>query len=202
MKHAIFLTFAIMIEITVPYIVCPEEIPILCPIPPIVQEIDVTYTETAPPRLSLRSAVPPHQPSPLRPTTARFNLVSIVHTAEFTGSCQASRMTRHNIWIVMVRAADGRSCRAVFGMQRTAAIDVLSYDTVALKGYASQPVTVALAHGVGEPPIPLARLAGRFDLRLALKPIFSCLDPTHIVSIVLDAEGGDTMLQLEDFSIE
>ena len=55
---ATFLGFAILVGLILPSPSWAEEIPILGALPSHVHEIDITYSESAPPRLSFRSSPP------------------------------------------------------------------------------------------------------------------------------------------------
>ena len=175
-----------------------EEIPILGDIPSKIHEIDVTYSEPGPPRLSFRSTgpAPPIAP-PLRPSMTQFDLIPMVKTVTWSGSCDAADIGWPAIWTVTIRPDHARPCQAVMPTRTFAAIDLLSYATVALKGHASTPVTIALADDVGRPPVPIVTVTGHFDIQISLKPMIAHLDLTHIVAIVFEADVEETTLALE-----
>ncbi len=203
MKFAYYLRLAILIGLTLFQIAPAEEIPIPGTIPFDIQEIDITYSETGPPRLSFRFTPPPRPVlPPFRPSTPQFDLLSIIKTANPTEFCETSSAGTARNWTIMFRGAGARRCEAVMNVQGSTAIDVLSYATLAIKGHTAQPVTIALANGPDQPMVPLAQVTRHFDLRLALKPIISRLDPTRVTRIVFEADADNTTLALEHFSLQ
>ena len=203
MKFVSFLSSAILIGFISLSSSGAEDIPILGDIPSKIDEIDLTYSETGPPRLSFRSTPPARPtPPPLRPSTAQFDLLSVLKVMKFAGSCQSTDVERSEILTVTIRADRTRPCQAIMTSQTFAAIDLLSYATVVLKGHASTPVTIALAHDPDQPPVPLAKVTGHFDMRVALKPMIGRLDLTHTMTIVFEAETRATTLTLERFLFE
>lgn len=202
MKFASFLSSAILIGLSSLSSVGAEDIPILGDIPSKIYEIDLTYSETGPPRLSFRSTPPARPtPPPLRPSTAQFDLLSVLKTMKLAGSCQSTDIERPENLTVAIRDR-ARPCQAIMIGQSFTAIDVLSYATVVLKGHASTPVTIALAHDLDQPPVAIAKVTGHFDIRVALKPMIGRLDPTHIMTIVFEADAEPAMLTLARFLLE
>ncbi len=207
MKYASFLSCTTLICCTFLNEVVAEEIPIFGDIPFNIQEIDLTYSETAPPRVSFRSTLParPTVP-PFRPSIGQFDLLPIVKTAKLTGSCEphgeASNTERPGIWTVIIRSDGTHKCQAIMAVQSATAIDVLSYATLTLKGHTSKPVTITLTNGLDRPTVSLARVTGDFDVRLSRKPVLSHLDPTHVTTIVFEGSSGETTLALERFLLE
>ena len=203
MKCACFLNSAILIGLVLLPGAGAEEIPILGDIPSDIHQIDLTYSETGPPRLSFQSTPSARPtPPPLRPSTAQFDLLSVLKSAKLAGSCESVDVEGPGIWAVTIRADRARPCRAVMAAQTSMAIDVLSYATVALKGHTSTPVTVALAQDLDQPAVSLMKVTGHFDMRVALKPMIDRLDPTHITAIVFEADARETALTLERFLLE
>src|SRR5437764_15157890 len=126
MKCAAFLNSAILIGLILVSSAGAEEIPILGDIPSDIHQIDLTYSETSPPRLSFQSTPPARPtPPPLRPSTAQFDLLSVVKAAKLAGSCEATDVERSGIWTVTVRADHARPCQAVMTAHTSTAIDVL-----------------------------------------------------------------------------
>ncbi|MDQ6735150.1 MAG: hypothetical protein M3Z35_13720, partial [Nitrospirota bacterium] len=178
MKFASFLISAILIGLILIPSPGAEEISIVGDIPSDIQQIDLTYSDAGPPRLSFQFRVPPPArptPPPLRPSTAQFDVLSVVKTAKLVGSCETAGVEHPGMWIVLIRADRARPCQAVITAQMSTAIDVLSYATVALKGHTSKPVTLALTHDPDQPTVPLVTVTGHFDIRIALKPIIARL---------------------------
>jgi hypothetical protein len=207
MKLASFLLSAILIGL----ILIPsagagaEEISIYGDIPSDIRQIDLTYSDAGPPRLSFQFQVPPPaRPtlSPFRPSTAQFDVLSVVKAAKLAGSCGATDVQQPGLWAVLVRADRAPPCEVAITVQTSTAIDVLSYATVALKGHTAKPVTFALAHDLDQPAVPLVTVTGHFDIRVALKPIIARLDPTRITTIIFEAKAGETTLTIERFLLE
>jgi hypothetical protein len=196
-----FLSPAILIALTA-MTAAAEDIPIRGDIPIDIQAIDLTYSETGPPRLSFRSTPPPHPAiPPFRPSTPQFDLQSVLNTAALTGSCEASDAGRSGVWAVTIQAGSD-PCRALMEVRKSPAVDVLSYGTMILKGYASQPVIVSLVDGFGQSSVALTRVVGHFDVRMPLKPVISRLDPTHVTAILFEADAGASILSLERFLLQ
>jgi len=100
-----------------------------------------------------------------------------------------------------MRSDKGR-CRAIIQFHKPAALDMLSYPTLVIKGAASSPVMLELGDTIGEQSVPLGHMSGRFDQRLSLTPVMRRLDPTHVTTLVIETEVGHTTFTLEAFSIE
>lgn len=206
MKYASFLGWAILAGCTFLNDLAAEEIPILGAIPFNIQEIDVTYSETAPPRLSFRTTLPA-RPSlaPFRPSIGQFDLLPIVKTAKLTGcetQGEASQTEQPGNLSVLIRADGTNKCHVIMTVQNAMAIDVLSYGTLTLKGHTSHPVTITLISGLEGPTVPLAQVTDDFDVRLSLKSVLSRLDPTHVTTIVFEGSSGETTFVLERVLLE
>jgi hypothetical protein len=198
---AIFLRFAILVGLILPNPSWAEEIPILGALPSDIREIDITYSESGPPRLAFRSSPPPHpSASPYRPSTASFDLLPRLKTAAISGTCHASTTTRAPLWSLTIRS-DKERCRTIIQF-RPAALDLLSYPTLAIKGVTSSPIILQMSDMIGEQLVPLGHVSGRFDQRLSLTPVMRTLDPTHVTTLVIEVETGHANLTLEGFSIE
>jgi hypothetical protein len=79
MNYVSFLRWAILAGCTFLNNAEAEEIPIFGDIPINIQEIDLTYSETAPPRVSFRSTLPARQAlPPFRPSIGQFDLLPII----------------------------------------------------------------------------------------------------------------------------
>src|SRR5690349_19814445 len=137
-----FLSCAILIALTA-MAATAEEIPILGEIPADIQEIDLTYSESGPPRLSFRSTLSPRPVvASFRPSSPQFDLLSVLRTATLTGPCETSQAGQSILWTVTIRAGAADPCQVAVTVQQSAAVDVLPYDTVRLKGYASHPALI------------------------------------------------------------
>lgn len=203
MKYPLLCSCAVLAGCTFLNNAAADEIPILGDIPFNIQEIDLTYSENAPPRVSFRSTLPVRQGlPPFRPSLDSFDLLPIVKTARLAGSCETTGTGRPGTWTITIRPHGVNRCAAIITVQRATAIDMLSYATMAIKGHTSHPVTIALTNGLDQPAVPLARVTGDFDLRLSLKPLLSHLDPTKVTTIVFDGSSGETTLALERFVLE
>ena len=202
MKYAVFLT-SILISCSFLNDVAAEDIPIFGDIPFNIQEIDVTYSDTAPARVSFRPTLPsrPALP-PFRPSNGQFDLLPIVKTAKLGGSCEAQGTGRRGTWTVIIRPNGTNRCEALMHVQKATAIDVLSYAALTLKGHTSKPVTIMLTNGHDRPTVPLASVTGDFDVRLSLKPVLSRLDPTHVTTIIFQGSSEETTFALERFVLE
>ena len=72
-----------------------EDISIHGDIPSDIRQIDLTYSDAGPPRLSFQFRVPPPARStlsPFRPSTAQFDVLSVVKAAKLAGSCGATEL--------------------------------------------------------------------------------------------------------------
>src|SRR5687767_4951188 len=94
MKYTSFFSWAVLASCTFLNNVAAEEIAILGDIPFNIEEIDLTYSETAPPRISFRSPLPTRRiVPPFRPSIEQFDLLPIVKA---TNHQYASRYARSN----------------------------------------------------------------------------------------------------------
>jgi hypothetical protein len=202
MKYTSFFSWAVLASCTFLNNVAAEEIAIFGDIPFNIEEIDLTYSETAPPRISFRSTLPTRRTvPPFRPSIEQFDLLPIVKATK-SSVCEPLRTEQPGTWTVTIPPHGPERCEAMMTVQTSTAIDVLSYATVTMKGHASKPVTIALTNGPNQPTAPLVRVTGDFDLRLSLKPVFSRLDPTHVTTIVFEGSSGETTLSLDRFVLE
>lgn len=202
MKCASFLG-SVLISCTFLNDVGAEDIPVVGDIPFNIQEIDLTYSDAAYPRVSFKSTLPP-RPSlpPFRPSMGPFDLLPIVKAAQLTGPCEAPGTGRPEAWTLIIRPTGAHTCEALMTIGRATAIDVLSYATLTLKGHSSRPVTVMLMNGQDRHPVPLGRVTDDFDVRFPLKPVLNYMDPTHITAIVFQGSSEDTTLALERIVLE
>lgn len=198
---ATFIRFAILIALILPRPASAEEISITGTIPSDVHEIDVTYSESGPPSVSFRSSPPAHSmPQPFRPTTSAFDLLKSLKTGKTQSTCDASIVKQSAHWIVTIQATL-KTCRTVVQFENPAALDLMSYGMLSIKGTTAKPVTLALLDTFGQ-EVSLVRLSDPFDQRIKLTPLMRGLDPTHVAAIVIEEESGDTTFTIERFMLE
>lgn len=170
-------------------------VPLSMLIPPAVSEIELSYVgERTTPVVTL-SGPPAAVPSlPYRPFEPILDLRGGFGDARVFGSCQ-DRKPRSQDGIDLQRAAgSGLRCgRRIPLHQAEIAVDLLSYETLRIRGHATGRVVVALedrAAGRREDNLPLATVTGPFDLTLSLKEIGRKLDLRSLTALVVSTEAA------------
>ncbi|NOS79034.1 MAG: hypothetical protein HOP35_13925 [Nitrospira sp.] len=177
-------------------------VPLSIPIPPAVFEIELSYVgERTTPAVTL-SGPPAAVPSlPYRPFVPILDLLGMFGEARVFGSCQRQQ-TRTQEGIDLQRASgNGMRCGQRIPLhQAEIAVDLLSYETLRIRGRASGRVVVALedrAAGQREDNLPLVTVTGPFDLTLSLKEIGRKLDLRSLMALVVSTEAASAHIEFE-----
>lgn len=177
-------------------------VPLSIPIPPAVFEIELSYVgECTTPAVTL-SGPPAAVPSlPYRPFVPILDLRGMFGEARVFGSCQGQQtQTLENIDLQRAPGNGMRCGQRIPLRQAEIAVDLLSYETLRIRGRASGQVVVALedrAAGQREDNLPLATVTGPFDLTLSLKEIGQKLDLRSLTALVVSTEAASAHILFE-----
>ena len=181
-------------------------VPLSVPIPPTVSEIELSYVgERTAPAVTL-SGPPAAVPSlPYRPFVPILDLRGMFGEARVFGSCQGPK-TRRQDGIDLQRAAgNGLRCGQRIPLhQAEIAVDLLSYETLRIRGHATGRVVVALedrAAGQREDNLPLVTVTGPFDLTLSLREIGQKLDLRSLMALVVSTEAAGAHIVFEQIEV-
>ncbi|MEQ1795352.1 MAG: hypothetical protein ABL970_14305 [Nitrospira sp.] len=176
------------------------------PIPRMVYEIELSYVgERTSPAVTL-SGPPSAAPSlPYRPFVPILDLHSMLGEARSFGSCPGQK----------TRAQDGMNLQSVAGSggrcghriplhQANIAVDLLSYETLQIRGRSTGQVVVALedlAAGRREDNLPIATVTGPFDLAIPLKDIGRRLDLRSLTALVVSTEAASAHIVFDRIDV-
>lgn len=165
-------------------------------IPPEVYEIELSYVgEQAAPAVTLNGP-PDTAPSlPYRPFAPILDLRSMLGAVRPFGSCRESQVdVQTGIELQRIAGGGGQCGQRLSLAPAEIPLDVLSYETLRIRGRATGRVVVALedlAGGRREDNLPVATVTGPFDLVLSLKDIGRHLDLRSVTALVVSTpEAG------------
>lgn len=177
-------------------------IPLSVPIPPVVYEIELSYAggQTVP-AVTLSGSQDVAPPLPYRPFVPILDLRAMFGTARRFGPCREGTPPAQED-IDLERVSGTRTpCGQRIPLHRAEiALDLLSYETLRLRGRATGRVVVALedlAAGRREDNLPVATVAGPFDLAVSLRDAGRRLDLRSLTALVVFAEGDDARIEFE-----
>lgn len=177
-------------------------LPLSVPIPPAVHEIELSYIgEHTIPVMTL-SGPPVAVPSlPYRPFAPILDLQSELGEARPFGSCQGPTLKRQEGFELQRVAGDGGRCGRRIPLHRAEiAVDLLSYETLRIRGRATGQVVVALedlAAGRQEANFPVATVTGSFDLVIPLKAVGRSVDLRSLTALVVSTESVSAHILFE-----
>ncbi len=197
-------TLAVVSVVALPVLGYAEDIsvPLSIPIPPAVAEIELSYVGERTTPVVAFSGPPAAVPSlPYRPFAPILDLRDRFGDARVFGSCQGQQ-TRMQGGIDLQRAlGNGRRCGQRIPLhQAEIAVDLLSYETLRIRGRATGQVVVALedrAAGQREDNLPLAAVTGPFDLTLSLREIGRRVDLRTLTALVVSTEAASAHILFE-----
>lgn len=181
-------------------------VPLSIPIPPAVSEIELSYIgERTTPAVTL-SGPPSAVPSlPYRPFVPILDLRGMFGDARVFGSCQGQKTRRQDGIDLQRVAGNGMRCGQRIPLhQAEIAVDLLSYETLRIRGHATGQVAVALedrAAGQREDNLPLVTVTGPFDLTLSLKVIGQKLDLRSLTALVVSTEAASAHIVFEQIEV-
>lgn len=181
-------------------------LPSSMPIPPAVDEIELSYVgDQTTPAVTL-SGPPDAVPSlPYRPFVPILDLRAMLGEAQMFGACQGQ----------MTPAQDGMDLKKVAGErircglrlplhQAKIAVDLLSYETMRIRGRATGRVVVALedrAAGRREDNSPVATVSGPFDLTISLKDVGRSLDLRALTALIVFTEEASARIVFDQIEV-
>lgn len=181
-----------------------EAIAVRGSIPMTVQEIDITYPRGQSPYVSFKKVTPKPIPS-FRPSERRCEVLHEASVVVSFGSTHEAEW-KEGKFILRSRAqAEGPHGQELLFQRPDLAVDVLSYDTLHIRGETSGAVTLALtdvATRQREDNVPILQINGTFDVRLPLKTIARQLDLRHLMSLVLLPQDLTNTVTLSHLAFE
>jgi hypothetical protein len=180
-----------------------SDIPLSGPIPSTVYEVELTYVgEQALPSVTLSGHPDAALPLPYRPFVPILDLVTGWGEAHPFGSCHTQTITSRQGIELQWRAEEPTRCGQRIPLQRAASsIDLLSYERLRISGRATGQVVLALEDIAGlrrEDNVPLATVAGPFDITLRLEEVGRRLDLRQVTSLVVSTESGQAQIAIEE----
>jgi hypothetical protein len=176
------------------------------PLSPVVQEIEVVYIDGQAPRVWLKSASGPPPPPPWRPTGERVDLLALLGEGRPFGGCEGNMARSPGALVVHLSDPSPTGCGYRVELQRAdSGVDVLSYDTLHLRGRALGRVTLALADKAAQrrgDNVPLTHVTGDFALRLPVQTIARQLDLRRLAAFVVVPETPDSEVKIELLTVE
>lgn len=176
------------------------------PLSPAVQEIEVVYVDGKAPTVSLKAASAPAPPPPWRPTGERVDLLALLGEGRPFGGCEGHMAGSPGALVVHLSAPSPTGCGYRVELQRAnSGVDVLSYDTLHLRGRALGRVTLALADQAAQrrgDNVPLTHVSGDFALRLPVQTLARQLDLRRLAAFVVVPETPDSEVTIELLTLE
>ena len=171
-----------------------------------VQEIEVVYVDGQAPTVSLKAAAAPAPPAPLRPTGERVDLLALLGEGGAFGGCEVHTARPPGPFVVRFQAPSTTGCGYIVALQRAdTGVDVLSYDTLHLRGRALGRVTLALADKAAqsrEAHVPLTHVTGDFALQLPWRTVARQLDLRRLAALVVLPETPESTVTIELLTLE
>ena len=187
-----------------PPLACPEDLslPSAIPIPPTVEEIELSYSgEQTTPAVTLSGAPAVMPPLSYRPFAPILELRTTFGEARPFGSCQVQHgRMQDGIELQRVAGAGTRCGQRIPLDPAEIAVDLLSYETVRIRGRATGRVVVALedvAASRREDNVPIATVTGPFDLTVSLKEIGRKLDLRSLTAFVVSTDEPHARIELD-----
>jgi hypothetical protein len=172
------------------------------PIPPSVYEIELTYVGEQPsPTVTLQGPPRPVSPLPYRPFVPILELQSGLGKAKSFGPC-SGKMTNTDRGIDLRWSGEGgaRCGQRIELRPGGVPIDLMSYQSLRLRGRATGQVVVALedlAGGRREDNKLLATVTGLFDVTVSFKDIGRRLDLRYLTALVVFTETDGEQISFE-----
>jgi hypothetical protein len=174
-------------------------------IPSAVEELEVTYVAGRVPTVAFKTAPDPPAPRRIRPSESRLNLLDRIIDVGTEQGCQVVRATSGGALSVRVSGPNGSRCPILLSVSPNGSrLDLLSYQSLMLRGSVSASVSFALATGrpAGRDAISLVEQEpGRFDLTLPLTAAAKTLDLRDVTTVLVMPREGGGVLRLEELSL-
>jgi cellulose synthase/poly-beta-1,6-N-acetylglucosamine synthase-like glycosyltransferase len=174
-------------------------------VPMAVQEVDVIYVSGREPRLVLKAAADPPAPRRIRPSGSRVNILDHIVDVRSEPGCKILREPSTAVLTVRTVGPGDRPCPVLFAVAQTGTrLDLLSYQSLTLRGSVSAPISVTLAdsrtnwRGIQS---LLEQRPGRFDVTLPLMPGAKGIDLRDVTMVAVVPQHSDVVLQLDELSV-
>ncbi|MBI4000258.1 MAG: hypothetical protein HY348_00540, partial [Nitrospira defluvii] len=182
------------------------DIPLADSIPSTVYEIELTYVgEQTTPTVAFSGHPDAVPPLSYRPFVPILELQSGLGDARPFGPCHGQMTNSHQGIELQWVAEEGARCGQRIALHGAGSpMDLLSYERLRIRGRATGQVVVALEDVAGrlrEDNVPLATVAGPFDVTVPLKEIGRRLDLRRLTSLVVSMEGGSAHIMIEQIEV-
>ncbi len=171
-----------------------------------IQEIEIIYPDGRSPTVILKTIPGSPMAVPVRPSTATVDLLKMVTNVKAFGECDASSERKLGAIVLDTTSRVKNLCGHVLMLrQGDAPQDLLSYDTLHLRGETTEPLLISLIDEASErreSAVPVIRVNGRFDLRVALRSSARRLDLRRVVAASIIPETRDAHVILESLTVE
>ena len=183
-----------------------ETVIIKAPVPADVQEIEIIYPQSGSPTVTLKPFPQPPMTGPVRPSTVIVDLLKMVTKVKTFGDCNASSDLKPGAIVLDTTSLVKNLCGHVLILrQADAPLDLLSYDTLHLRGETTEPLLISLIDEASErheSAVPVIRVNGRFDLHVSLRLPARRLDLRRVVAASVIPETGRAHVILESLTVE
>jgi hypothetical protein len=204
--NCVALIIAVLIRLCSPADASTERVIIKGPVPSDVQEIEIIYPESGLPTVTLKPSRESPRAVPVRPSTVTVDLLKMVTQVKAFGECDAWSERRPGAMVLDTTSRDKNLCGHVLMLrQADAPLDLLSYDTLHLRGDTTEPLLISLIDETSEQresSVPVIRVNGRFDLRVSLRQSARRLDLRRVVAASVISETRRAHVVLESLNVE
>jgi len=171
-----------------------------------VQEIEIIYPDGKLPTVTLKTRHASPMAVPVRPAAATVDLLKMVTKVTAFGECEAGSEQKLGAVVLDTTSRGKDLCGHVLMLRRAdAPQDLLSYNTLHLRGETTEPVLISLideASDRRESAVPVIRVNGRFNLRVSLRPSARRLDMRRVVAASVIPETGRAHVILQNLTVE
>ena len=171
----------------------------------VIEELDVVYVSGREPRLVFKTAPDPPAPRRIRPAESRVNLLDHIVNIRSEPGCELLREPSTAALTVRTVGPGDRPCPILFAVAQTGTrLDLLSYQSLTLRGSVSIPISVALADDRTvwrSAQFSLEQRPGRFDVTLPLMPPAKTIDLRDVTMVAVIPQQGGVVLRLDELSV-
>lgn len=173
--------------------------------PMTVEEVDVVYVAGREPALVFKTTPNPPAPRRIRPAGSRGNLLDHIVEVRSEPGCELLREPSAAGLTVRTSGREDRPCPILIAVAQTGTrLDLLSFQSLTLRGSLSASISVALADSRTEWRSALSVLGqrpGRFDVTLPLMPAAKAIDLRDVTTVALIPQQGGVVLRLDELSV-
>lgn len=174
-------------------------------VPMAVEELDVVYVAGREPALVFKTAPDPPAPRRIRPSESRVNLLDHIVDVRSEPGCELRREPSTAALTVRAVGSGDLPCPILLAVaQSGTGLDLLSYQSLRLRGSVSTPISIALADGRTvwrSSQFLLEQRTGRLDVTLPLIPAAKSIDLRDVTMVAVIPQQGNVVIRLEELSV-